>query len=83
MVKLDINSNGTTWWRLNGQLHRLNGPASTSVWGYYAYWVNNRRHRTDGPAVLFTDGEGEYWVDDKKLSEYEVMFVANNSVDNT
>ena len=81
MVKLDIHYNGTTWWRLNGQLHRLNGPASTSVWGYYAYWVNNRRHRIDGPAIIIPNGTNQYWVDGKQVSEYEQMFIMETTYD--
>lgn len=81
MVKLDINYNGTTWWRLNGQLHRLNGPASTSVWGYYAYWVNNRRHRIDGPAILHINGSVEYWINGRRLNEYESMFLTKDTYD--
>ena len=44
-------------WRLNGKLHRTDGPAHI---GYYesgelrceAWWLNGKHHRTDGPAFI-------------------------------
>lgn len=44
-------------WYINGQLHRIGGPAVIGNNGIFKeWWVNGLRHREDGPAVIFSDG---------------------------
>ena len=38
-------------WRVNGKLHREDGPAVEYKNGGKEWWVNGRLHREDGPAV--------------------------------
>lgn len=82
-ITLYISQFGSKFWHYGFDFDRAHHPAIVYIDGQQEWYKHGKRHRTDGPAVLFTDGKGEYWVDDQKLSEYEVMFVANNSVDNT
>ena len=42
MIRLIILTTGTRFWRLNGQLHRLNGPAIIHITGSVEYWINRR-----------------------------------------
>jgi len=48
-----IRPDGTKEWCINGELHRLDGPAI--VWGEHAvdeeWFFNGKLHRTDGPAL--------------------------------
>ena len=44
------NSNGCKEWRVNGKLHREDGPAMGNAW-----YINGKLHREDGPAVVSYD----------------------------
>jgi hypothetical protein len=57
---MKIESDGDTVWRLNGKLHRTNGPAIEYAYGRKEWWLNDNRHRTDGPAIEYADG-GKEW----------------------
>lgn len=49
-------------WKINGVLHRVDGPAFVSSkvkeWRRYG-----KLHREDGPAVMFCDGDYEWYLD--------------------
>ena len=49
-------SNGIKEWRLNGKLHREDGPAAEWTNGTKEWWLNGKRHREDGPAVENANG---------------------------
>ncbi len=53
---------GAQMWYLNGQLHRLDGPATIWADGGLEWWVNGQRHREDGPAVIDADGGLEWYI---------------------
>lgn len=58
----------TTWygakeWRLNGLLHREDGPAVESKDGSKHWFLNGRKHRVGDPASEWADG-GKGWVVD-------------------
>jgi hypothetical protein len=67
---------GNFYW-LNGQAHRIDGPACDAVSGYKAWYVNSKHHRLDGPAVEYTDGRKEWWIDDVEYSEEEYYLITN------
>ena len=52
-------------YRLNGQLHRIDGPAVEYLDGYKEWYANGKRHRLDGPAIEWSDGHKEWWVNGK------------------
>ena len=54
---------------LNGQLHRIDGPAVESVDGDKEWWLNDQLHRIDGPAVESADGDKEWWLNGVKQVE--------------
>lgn len=45
-------------YKLNGVLHRLDGPAYTCS-NQYCYYYAGSAHRVDGPALLWGDGSGK------------------------
>jgi hypothetical protein len=51
---------GTKYWYLNGELHRVDGPAIECVDGVKYWFLNDKRHRVDGPAIECADGV-KYW----------------------
>ena len=67
--------NGATNYYLDGELHRLGGPAIEDNSGRKAWFLFGKRHREDGPAVICPDGTIEYWLNGNPVSEYEHMFL--------
>ena len=59
---MTVDEHGTKEWRMNGELHRTDGPAFEGADGYKAWYLNGERHREDGPAIEDTDGTKEWWV---------------------
>jgi hypothetical protein len=55
-----IEANGLQYWIVNGQLHRIDGPAIIEPNGTQKWYVRGERHRTDGPASIYPDGS-QYW----------------------
>ena len=64
---LTVAKNGTRSWRLNGKLHRTDGPADEDADGSTEWWLRGNRHRIDGPAVEYTDGSTEWWLNGEKV----------------
>jgi len=58
--KVEVDDNGSKEWRLNGQLHREDGPAVEFANGSKYWYLNDRYHREDGPAVERANGS-KYW----------------------
>lgn len=54
--------NGAQSWTLNGQLHRVGGPALVSLTGRGDYFDHGQRHRPDGPAQKGHDGTDLYFL---------------------
>ncbi len=48
-------------YRVNGRLHRTDGPAIIWNNGMQEWWQNGVRHRLDGPAVIWNNGTKEWW----------------------
>jgi len=54
--------NGSKEWWLNGQRHRVDGPAREWADGSKQWWVNGKLHRVDGPAVEWADGTKNWYL---------------------
>ena len=63
---------GNKEWKVNGKLHREDGPAYESSLGCKCWYRNGYLHRTDGPAVILPYRK-EWWLNGKQVSEEEVM----------
>jgi len=57
-------ANGGKSWCMNGQLHRLDGPAVITP-KRKEWWVEGKLHRQSGAAVEHNSGRRESWVDGK------------------
>jgi len=55
-------ANGDKYWWVNGELHRVGGPALERVDGDKAWYLNGKLHREDGPAVEGLNGYREWYV---------------------
>jgi hypothetical protein len=51
-------------WRVDGRLHRNDGPAVQWADGMLEWRQNGKQHRLDGPAIMFADGSAMWWIDD-------------------
>ena len=60
---------GNTFWRLNGEYHREDGPAYEGANGTKEWWVNGKRHRSDGPAVEWADGYKSWYINGVEYTE--------------
>ena len=65
-------SNASKEWRLNGILHRTDGPAIEYSTGTKEWWVNGKRHRTDGPAIEWSDGSKAWYLNGNVVTWFEV-----------
>lgn len=62
-----IESGGYEKWYLDGQLHRLDGPAVVDEsGGYKAWWVNDKLHRLDGPAIIH-GASSKVWLEEGRI----------------
>jgi hypothetical protein len=52
-------------WRLNGELHRVDGPAAEYANRNKIWCLNGELHRQDGPAVEYADGYKAWWFNGK------------------
>jgi hypothetical protein len=58
---------GDKWWYLNDKLHREDGPAIKSVYGYNEWILNGLRHREGGPAVEYPNGYKAWYYHGEKI----------------
>jgi hypothetical protein len=63
-----VSPNGDKRWYLNGELHRVDGPAIERADGTKEWWLNDKRHRVDGPAIEYPDGDKHWYLDDMNLN---------------
>ena len=74
--EVKVYANGDKSWCLNGELHRIDGPAIEFASGDKIWYKNGKYHREDGPALEYTDGSkiwyknGEYHREDGPAIEY-------------
>ena len=63
---------GNKEWRLNGLLHREDGPAVEDTDGDKWWYRDDKLHRDDGPAVEYANGTKEWWVNGIQLEDTEI-----------
>ena len=73
-----VESSETTYYFLNGSLHREDGPCLIRKTGVIFKWSKHgERHRLDGPAVVYSDEEkknntaikDEFYIHGKRYDE--------------
>ena len=63
----EVNDLGDKEWRLNGKLHREDGPAIEYTDGSKFWYMKGSLHREDGPAIEHANGEKYWYYQDKKI----------------
>ena len=61
-----VHDNGTKHWYLDGNQHRIDGPACEYADGTKYWYLNGKRHRIDGPAIEWSDGSKHWYLDGKR-----------------
>jgi len=64
-------ANGEKQWRLNGKLHRVDGPAWEWFDATKEWWLNGKLHRVNGPAVEWINGTNDWYLNDKRIYRLE------------
>lgn len=57
---IEVDDEGTKYWLVNGELHRIDGPAVEWACGGKEWCVEGVHHRIEGPAIYF-EGRWEEW----------------------
>lgn len=61
-----VDEDGTQDWWVNGQLHRLDGPARIYANGDQEWCVAGQLHRLDGPARTYANGSQSWLVNGQR-----------------
>ena len=64
----EVDAIGTKHWYLNGQRHRIDGPAVDHSDGTKQWFLNGKQHRTDGPAAEYPNST-KFWCLNGKYHE--------------
>ncbi len=67
-------------WMLNGERHRLDGPATLGPNGYEGWYENGKIHRLDGPAIVQSDGREGWWIRDRCITDKVKKWIKDNEV---
>lgn len=59
-----VRDDGWVEWKLDGKLHRLDGPAEQFPDGFETWYRNGLKHRLDGPAIRYAYGRSEWYCND-------------------
>ena len=54
-----------TEWRIEGKLHREDGPAIEYTNGGKTWYIDGKLHREDGPACESSSGDKEWYIEGK------------------
>ena len=65
-----MNEWDTTWW-LNGEFHRVDGPAREWADGCKAWYLSGVLHRVEGPAVEWANGDKKWYLNGIRYAERE------------
>ena len=76
-----INKKGTKTWYVNGDRHRVDGPAVEYTNGGKKWYVDGKRHRVDGPAVIYANGTKKWYVRNIKYVSAKAFQLAANLSD--
>jgi hypothetical protein len=63
-TRMAVDNTGAKIWRVDGDIHRTDGPAIVFADGSKNWCQHNKLHRTDGPAIENADGTKAWLLDD-------------------
>ena len=66
-TNIEIDENGSKQWRINGKLHREDGPAIEWADGDKWWYINDKLHRENGPAFEGANGHKAWWINGEQI----------------
>jgi hypothetical protein len=63
---LIIDKDGTKYWYLKGDLHRVDGPAVENSNGDKCWYINGKLHRVEGPALERVNGNKAWYLNGQR-----------------
>ncbi len=76
--RMTIDEYGNKKWRVNGLLHREDGPAVEYVNGAKEWYLNVKIHNENGPALINKNG-GKEWCVNGKLHREDGPAIENET----
>lgn len=70
---LKKDKHGNQFWLLNGQYHRVDGPAIIRHDGAQVWFYHGKIHREDGPAMSYPGGMKKWALNGKEVTEEIVL----------
>ena len=67
-----------TWW-LNGQLHRIDGPAFEDN-NEKRWYTEGKLHRLDGPAMIWKDGSRFWYINGRQFTEEQFIWLQDRNI---
>lgn len=65
--KIFVDINGNKRYRVEGNLHREDGPAVQYFSGTNMWFIDGLLHRLDGPAIEWIDGDKAWYIKGVKI----------------
>jgi len=78
--KYTINEEGDKEWRVDGKLHREDGPAIKYRNGAESWYKDGILHRKNGPALTYNNDDDKEWYYDGKLHREDGPAVEYNDM---
>lgn len=79
-----IDQYGNERWKLDGFLHRHDGPAIIYTNGIKSWYYHGKRHCLTGPAIdwghCLSDPKVDYFVDDKPVTKEFIDWIQENNI---
>jgi hypothetical protein len=63
VMTVKVDEEGDKYWRIDGKIHRTDGPAVEWADGTKEWAIYGLNHRTDGPAVEWASGKITWHLD--------------------
>ena len=70
---VDIEAAGGKVWLVDGERHRIDGPAVERPDGTKEWWISDERHREDGPAVESPNRGNEWYINGKECDKDDLF----------
>jgi hypothetical protein len=76
-ITVEIDQHGAKLWKLNGRLHRIDGPAIEHSNGDTEWYLDGKTHREDGPAVNYIN-HFKAWYKNGSVHRVDGPAIINN-----
>ena len=79
--KCTIDKYRTKRWVMNGQHHRLDGPAIEYLNGEKHWYVYGSLHRLDGPAIEYPNKSDQWYFRGLRVTDIITLWAKENNID--